>query len=56
VPDLAALGLHTQLRAALERVLDTGAPTYDLASPGTPVLNLDQFNERVLDELAAITA
>jgi 3-isopropylmalate dehydrogenase len=55
-PDLAALDLHTRLRTALDRVLDTGAPTYDLAQPGTPVLDLDQFNARVLAELAAVTA
>lgn len=55
-PDLAALDLHTRLRTALDRVLDTGAPTYDLAGPGTPVLDLDQFNARVLAELAAVTA
>lgn len=55
-PDLAALDLHTRLRTALDRVLDTGAPTYDLAGPDTPVLDLDQFNARVLTELAAVTA
>ena len=54
-PDLAALGLHTRLRIALDRVLDTGAPTYDLTDPGTPVLDLDQFNARMLDEVAAVT-
>lgn len=55
-PDLAALDLHTTLRAALDRVIDDGAPTYDLAAPGAPVLDLDQFNERILNELAAVTA
>jgi 3-isopropylmalate dehydrogenase len=55
-PDLAALSLHTRLRAVLDSVLDTGAPTYDLAAPGTPMLDLDQFNHRVLDELAVVTA
>lgn len=55
-PDLAALDLHTTLRATLDRVIDDGAPTYDLAAPGTPVLDLDQFNERVLNALAAVTA
>jgi len=55
-PDLAALGLHAQLRDVLDRVLDAGAPTYDLVEPGAAVLDLDQFNERMLDELAAVTA
>jgi 3-isopropylmalate dehydrogenase len=50
-PDLAALDLHTRVRGAIDRVLDKGAPTYDLAGPGTPVLDLDQFNERILEEL-----
>jgi 3-isopropylmalate dehydrogenase len=55
-PDLAELGLPARLRSALDRVLDAGAPTYDLADPGTPVLDLDQFNERVLEELATVSA
>lgn len=57
-PDLAALDLHTKLRSALDQVLDTGAPTYDVAGSDATarVLDLDQFNERVLDELAAVTA
>ena len=56
-PDLAALGLHTQVRAALDRVLDAGArrPTTS-RRPDAEVLDLDQFNARVLDELAAVTA
>jgi 3-isopropylmalate dehydrogenase len=55
-PDLAALGLHTAVRGALDRVLDAGAPTYDLARPGEATLDLDEFNERVLGALAAVTA
>jgi 3-isopropylmalate dehydrogenase len=55
-PDLAALDLAGHVRAALDRVLDAGAPTYDLAAPGTPVLDLDQFNERMLEALAAVAA
>lgn len=55
-PDLAALDLHTHVRAALDRVLDAGAPTYDLAPPHAEVLDLDRFNARVLDELASVTA
>ena len=51
-PDLAALGLDENVRKALDTVLDEGAPTYDLAAPGQPVLDLDQFNERVLAALA----
>jgi 3-isopropylmalate dehydrogenase len=55
-PDLAALDLHTAVRRALDTVLDAGAPTYDVARPGEPTLDLDEFNERVLDALAAVTA
>lgn len=55
-PDLAALGLHTTVRCALDSVLDAGAPTYDLARPGEATLDLDQFNERVLEVLATVTA
>lgn len=55
-PDLSSLDLHTTVRGALDRVIDDGAPTYDLAASGAPVLDLDQFNERLLNELAAVTA
>jgi 3-isopropylmalate dehydrogenase len=55
-PDLAAEGLAVTVRTALDRVLDSGAPTYDLAAPDAPVLDLDQFNERMLDALVAVTA
>ncbi len=55
-PDLAAEALDTTVRGALDRVLDGGAPTYDLAEPGEPTLDLDQFNERMLDALVAVTA
>jgi 3-isopropylmalate dehydrogenase len=55
-PDLAALGLHKAVRRALDSVLDSGAPTYDLARPGEAVLDLDEFNERVLEALATVTA
>jgi 3-isopropylmalate dehydrogenase len=55
-PDLAALGLHTTVRAALDEVLDAGAPTYDLALPGEATLDLDQFNERVLAALETVSA
>lgn len=50
-PDLAALGAHTAVRTALDNVLAAGAPTYDVAGPGAAILDLDQFNERVLDAL-----
>jgi 3-isopropylmalate dehydrogenase len=50
-PDLAALGLHTRVRSALDAVLDGGAPTYDLAAPGDETIGLDEFNARVLDAL-----
>ena len=55
-PDLTALGLHKAVRTALDNVLDAGAPTYDVARPGETTLDLDEFNERVLEELAAVTA
>ena len=50
-PDLAALGLHTRVRRALDAVLDRAAPTYDLAPPGGETIGLDEFNARVLDAL-----
>ncbi|MEO7070567.1 MAG: isocitrate/isopropylmalate family dehydrogenase [Nostocoides sp.] len=55
-PDLAALDLHAQVRAALDEVLDSGAPTYDLAAPGEPTLDLDQFNARIIHTLATVSA
>jgi 3-isopropylmalate dehydrogenase len=55
-PDLAALDLHTTVRRALDQVLDTAPPTYDLAEPGDPTIDLDEFNERVLDALASVAA
>jgi 3-isopropylmalate dehydrogenase len=54
--DLAALDLHTQVRKALDQVIDTAPPTYDLVPAGEPTIDLDQFNERVLQALAAVTA
>ena len=51
-PDLAALGLAEQVRQALDTVLDTAPPTYDLATPGEATIDLDQFNERMLAALA----
>ncbi|MDA8435306.1 MAG: isocitrate/isopropylmalate family dehydrogenase [Actinomycetales bacterium] len=50
-PDLAALGLHRQVRQALDSVIETAPPTYDLASPGADTIDLDEFNERVLEAL-----
>ena len=55
-PDLAALDLHTQVRKALDHVIDTAPPTYDLARPGEPTTDLDEFNERVLQALATVAA
>ncbi len=55
-PDLAGLDLHTRVREALDHVLSTAPPTYDLATVGQDTIDLDQFNERVLDALAAVTA
>jgi 3-isopropylmalate dehydrogenase len=51
-PDLAGLKLHTRVRQALDDVVSTQPPTYDLAAPGKPTIDLDQFNECVLDALA----
>jgi len=55
-PDLAALDLHTQVRKALDHVIDTAPPTYDLSRPGEPTIDLDEFNERVLQALATVAA
>lgn len=55
-PDLAALDLHTQVRRALDTVIDTADPTYDLAPAGSATIDLDEFNEHVLSALAAVTA
>jgi 3-isopropylmalate dehydrogenase len=54
-PDLAALGLHGRVRRALDSVLDGGELPYDLAPPGSEPIGLDEFNARVLAELAAPT-
>jgi 3-isopropylmalate dehydrogenase len=51
-PDLAVLGLGTRVRTALDHVLSSAPPTYDLAKAGQDTIDLDQFNERVLDALA----
>ena len=55
-PDLAALDLHTRVRHALDAVIETAPPTYDLVTDGGLTVDLDQFNERVLDALATVTA
>jgi 3-isopropylmalate dehydrogenase len=55
-PDLAALDLHTLVRRALDIVIETAPPTYDLAAGGSSTIDLDQFNEQVLDSLATVTA
>ena len=55
-PDLTDAGLHTAVRRALDSVLDAGAPTYDLARSDETPLDLDEFNERVLEALASVTA
>ena len=51
-PDLAASGLHTAVRRALEEVIREQPPTYDLARPGQDTIGLDTFNELVLKELS----
>ena len=50
-PDLAGLGVHTEVRRALDEVIGTQPPTYDLARPGQDTIGLDTFNELVLKEL-----
>jgi 3-isopropylmalate dehydrogenase len=55
-PDLAALDLHTRVRRALDQVLDSAPPTYDLAAIGEPTVDLDTFNERVLGALVSVAA
>jgi 3-isopropylmalate dehydrogenase len=55
-PDLAGLDLHTRVRRALDTVIDTAPPTYDLAGDDMQTIDLDQFNERVFDALATVTA
>jgi 3-isopropylmalate dehydrogenase len=55
-PDLAASDLHTRVRNALDIVIDTAPPTYDLAADGGPTIDLDQFNEQVLGALATVAA
>jgi 3-isopropylmalate dehydrogenase len=50
-PDLAELGIHTRIRQALDGVLEEAAPTYDLARPGSPTVDLDEFNALVLSAL-----
>jgi 3-isopropylmalate dehydrogenase len=55
-PDLAGLDLHTQVRKALDHVIDTAPPTYDLANPDEQTIDLDEFNERVLHALGTVIA
>lgn len=50
-PDLAALGLHETVRRALDAVIESAAPTYDLAPAGSQTIGLDEFNVRVRDAL-----
>ena len=50
-PGLAGRGLHDRVRQALDAVIAVRPPTYDLAAPGEPTIDLDQFNEHVLEAL-----
>lgn len=52
-PDLAALGLHTRVRAALDTAIDNGDPTYDVAGSACATSTMDEFNDRVMAALAA---
>ena len=52
-PDLARLGLHARVRTALDDVIETAPPTYDLARGDQPTIDMDEFNERVLEALDA---
>jgi len=49
--DLAELDLHHHVRRALDRVIEEQLPTYDIASSGHATIDLDQFNEFVLEAL-----
>jgi 3-isopropylmalate dehydrogenase len=49
--DLADRDIHTRIRQALDSVLQEAAPTYDLARPGSPTVDLDGFNALVLSAL-----
>jgi len=40
------------VRRALDTVIDSAAPTYDLAPPASETIGLDEFNARVLDALS----
>jgi 3-isopropylmalate dehydrogenase len=51
-PDLAALGLHSRVRTALDVTIGSIAPTYDLAPVGVQASTLDQFNQNMLEVLA----
>lgn len=55
-PDLAPLGLHSRLRAALDHAIEASPPTYDLARSSETPIDMDQFNENVLNALAAVSA
>ena len=55
-PDLAELDLHNRVRAAIDHVLVTAPPTYDVAPVGSATIDLDEFNTRVLDVLTAAQA
>jgi 3-isopropylmalate dehydrogenase len=55
-PPLVALDLHTTVRRALDTVLETAPPTYDVAGPEDKTIDLDEFNELVLEALAAVSA
>jgi 3-isopropylmalate dehydrogenase len=52
-PDLAPLGLAERVRRAIDAAFATCAPTYDLAPPGAPTADMDEFNEHLLAALAA---
>lgn len=52
-PDLAPLGLARQVRHALTDTYSRGGLTYDLADPETEVIDMDEFNRRMHDALAA---
>ncbi len=54
-PDLAALDLHSRVRRALDDVVDNQAPTYDIATAGAATIDMDEFNEHVLDALESMS-
>ena len=50
-PDLAQFNLGDKVRTALLATIQEGPATYDLAEPGAPTCDMDEFNARMLARL-----